>query len=117
MSNADRTPITGPIPIYVETIPSGVALDMEALTRLVVADVIDALLRPEDTSLWDQLHALAEEPAATDTRLPHEELVEQLVEATSSKVPLYGAKALELAQRLARAAGVKPVPQQLRRAS
>jgi len=116
VSTDDRTPITGPIPIYVETIPSGVALDMEALTRLVVADVLENLLG-EDTSSWDRLQELAQGTTASDTRLPFEELVETLVEATSSKVPLYGTKALELAQRLARAAGVKPVPQQLRRAS
>ncbi|MFE1348184.1 hypothetical protein, partial [Streptomyces sp. NPDC058757] len=70
-----------------------------------------------DTSSWDRLQELAQEPTATDGRLPFEELVETLVEATSSKVPLYGTRALDLAQRLARAAGVKPVPQQLRRAS
>ncbi|MFF9200012.1 hypothetical protein ACF09L_32875 [Streptomyces sp. NPDC014779] len=116
MSN-DRTPITGPIPLHVETTPTAVVLDMQALTRLVVADVLDALLNPEDTGTWDRLQALAEQPAATDTRLPFEELVEQLADAASSKVPLYGTKALELAELLSRAAGPKPVPHQLRRAS
>jgi hypothetical protein len=113
----DRTPITGPIPIYVETTPTAVVLDMAALTRLVVGDVLDALLHPEDTGAWDRLQELADGPKATDDRLPYEELVEQLADAASSKVPLYGTKALELAERLNQAAGPKPVPNQLRRAS
>lgn len=116
MSN-DRTPITGPIPIYVETTPAAVVLDMAALTRLVVADVLDALLRPDDTTAWDRLHELAEGAAATDGRLPYEELVEQLADGASSKVPLYGTRPLELAERLNRVAGPKPVPHQTRRAS
>lgn len=117
MSDADRTPITGPIPIYVETISTTVVLDMEALTRLIAADILDALLHPTDTTAWDRLHELAEQPAATDSQLPYEELVEQLAAAASSKVPLYGTRPLELAECLTRLAGPKPVPNQVRRAS
>ncbi|MEU9861285.1 hypothetical protein AB0D99_10435 [Streptomyces sp. NPDC047971] len=113
----DRTPVTGPIPIYVETTPAAVVLDMAALTRLVVGDVLDALLHPEDTTAWDRLHELADGPAVSDDRLPYEELVAQLAAAASSKVPLYGTKALELAEHLTQAAGPKPVPNQVRRAS
>ncbi|MFB7589319.1 hypothetical protein [Streptomyces sp. NPDC056169] len=115
--STDRTPITGPIPIYVETTPAAVVLDMAALTRLVVGDVLDALLHPEDTSAWDRLHELAEAPAATDNRLPYEELVEQIAAAASSKVPLYGTKAVELSRELASRSWTRPVPKQIRRAS
>lgn len=94
-----------------------VVLDMQALTRLVVADVLDTLLKSDDTTAWDRLHELADGPTATDGRLPFEELVDQLADAASSRVPLYGARPLELAQRLTRAAGVKPLPRQMRRAS
>ncbi|MER8233528.1 hypothetical protein [Streptomyces sp. NPDC094049] len=117
MSNDDRTPITGPIPIYIKTTPGGIVLDLAALTQLVVGDVLDALLDPTDTGAWDLLQELAEGTTATDRRLPYEELVEQLTEAASSRVPLYGAKPLELAERLVKAAGPKPVPNQVRRAS
>ncbi|MEU8760704.1 hypothetical protein [Streptomyces sp. NPDC048659] len=110
-------PVTGPIPLYIRTIPAGVVLDLEAFTRLVVGDVLDALLSTEDTSAWDRLQELADAPAATDGRLPYEELVEQLANAASSRVPLYGKASLELAKRLTQAGGPRPVPPQIRRAS
>ncbi|MDW4900610.1 hypothetical protein RB625_19565 [Streptomyces californicus] len=101
----DRKPVTGPIPIYVRTIPTGVVLDLEALTRLVVGDVLDALLAPADTGVWDRLHALADtDRAAVEGRLPYEELVADLTERASSRVPLYGQAALELMLKLSKAA-------------
>lgn len=111
----DRTPATGPAPIYVKTIPGGVALDMAALTERVVCDVLDALLGP-DTTLWDQLHEVAEltpETAAVEAergRLPYEELVAALAERSSSRVPLYGAAAvLALIAKLRRASRSRTV--------
>ncbi|MFD6970721.1 hypothetical protein [Streptomyces sp. NPDC059949] len=120
MSNPKPTP--GPIPIYVERIPTGIVLDMAALTERVVHDVLDALLG-EDTSLWDQLHEVAEltpETVAAEAakgHLPYEELIAALAERSSSRVPLYGpAAVLALIAKLRRASAVLP-GQRNRRAS
>ncbi|MGW5928026.1 hypothetical protein ACWF2L_17520 [Streptomyces anulatus] len=110
---SDETPVTGPIPIYVRTIPAGVVLDLEALTRLVVGDVLDALLTPGDTGAWDRLHALADtDRSAAEGHLPYEELVAELTDRASSRVPLYGPAALELTRKLRRAAAPRAVPGQ-----
>jgi hypothetical protein len=110
----DLDRITGPIPIHIRTTPTAIVLDMEALTRLIVGDVLDALLDPSDTGAWDRLHELADTEAAPtpEGRLPYEELVAELTERCSSRVPLYGTKARELADRLAQLAGPRPVPHQ-----
>ena len=109
----DRQPVTGPIPIYVTTTPLGAQLDMQALTALVVGDVIDALLDAADTGLWDQLHDLATtERTPKEGRLPYEELVSDLTERSSSRVPLYGPAALQLVRKLRLASAPKSVPSQ-----
>ncbi|MER7047764.1 hypothetical protein [Streptomyces jumonjinensis] len=99
---SDRSePVAGPIPIYVRTIPAGVVLDLEGLTERVVGDVLDALLDSADTDLWDRLTDLATETRTPEEgRLPFEELVSDLTERASSRVPLYGTKARVLAKRL-----------------
>jgi hypothetical protein len=120
----DRTPTTGPIPIYVKAIPAGVVLDMAALTTMVVQDVLDALLGP-DTALWDQLHEVAEltpetaKAEADKGRLPYEELVAALAERSSSRVSLYGpAAVLALIAKLRKAITSRSIPgQRNRRAS
>lgn len=106
--------ITGPIPIGIDITPTAVVLDLDALTRLVVGDVLDALLDEQDTSLWDRLHELADTEAAPtpEGRLPYEELVADLAGRASSRVPLYGHRARELADRLLRVSGPRPVPSQ-----
>jgi hypothetical protein len=106
------TPITGPIPIHVDITPTAVVLDMAALTRLVVGDVLDALLDEQDTTLWDRLHELADTTAAPtpEGRLPYEELVAELADRASSRVPLYGHRARELAHRLLLVSGPRAVP-------
>jgi hypothetical protein len=110
---ADQTPIDGPIRISVVTTPSGPALELSAFTALVVGDVLDALLHPEDTTAWDRLHDLADTVRTPDEgRLPYEELVADLVDRASSRVPLYGGAALELTRRLREAAAPKAVPAQ-----
>lgn len=107
----DRTPITGPIPISVVAIPGGAALDLSALTQLVVHDVVEALLASDE--LWDRLNQLSIPGRADDTRLPFEELVSEIAEACSSRVPLYGAERVLLLTRALRAAvAPKSVPSQ-----
>ncbi|MFD9763231.1 hypothetical protein ACFWXI_06765 [[Kitasatospora] papulosa] len=109
----DRTPITGPIPVSIEITPTAVVLDMAALRALIVADVVEALLDPADTGLWDRLHELADtERTPQEGRLPYEQLLADLAERSSSKVPLYGHRSRELAERLLRVSGPRPVPSQ-----
>ncbi|NUK12314.1 hypothetical protein HRW18_30935 [Streptomyces lunaelactis] len=114
--SADR--IDGPIPIHVRAIPAGVVLDMEALTRLVVADVLELLLAADDTSWWDRLHQLADRetdtgPVEGRPEGEFEWLVSELAERSSSRVTLYGAdKVLELTRLLREAVAPKSVPSQ-----
>ncbi|MER5769584.1 hypothetical protein [Streptomyces sp. NPDC001985] len=106
---SDRA-VSGPIPIYIDSTPSGPVLDLSALTSLAIADVLEALLDPADADLWDRLVDLATETRApAEGRLPFEELVADLTGRASSRVPLYGTKARELAERLIAAAGPRAV--------
>ena len=114
--SADQTPVTGPIPVYVRTIPTGVVLDLAALRDLIVADVIEALLDPQDTGLWDRLHELADEQTPVEGRLLTEYLITDLGERCSSRIPLYGPAALELTRKLRAAAAPRAVPAQRRTA-
>ncbi|MFD7100795.1 hypothetical protein [Streptomyces xanthophaeus] len=100
-------------------IPGGVALDLAALTEYVVQDVLAALLDSSDTTLWDQLHEVAEltpETAAVETekgRLPYEELVAALAARSSSRIPLYGpAAVLALIAKLRKAIAHRSIPGQ-----
>ncbi|MFI8865308.1 hypothetical protein ACIGNW_00090 [Streptomyces sp. NPDC053707] len=114
----DQKPVTGPIPIYVRTIPTGVVLDMAALRDLIVGDVIEALLDPSDTGLWDRLHELANMGMADmpqvpmEGRLLTEELVADIGERCSSRIPLYGTAGLELTRKIREASAPRAVPQQ-----
>ncbi|MFE7754274.1 hypothetical protein [Streptomyces sp. NPDC057429] len=110
---ADQTPITGPIPVTVRTTPAAVILDLAALRDLIVADVIEALLDPEDTDLWDRLHELADtERQPVEGRLLTEELVEDIAEHCSSRILLPVTRARDLADRLAQAVGRFVMPRQ-----
>jgi hypothetical protein len=110
----DQTPIDGPIPVTAIAIPGGAALSLTTFARLVIEDVLDALLDEQDTTLWDRLHELADTTAAPtpEGRLPYEELVTDLAERAPSQVPLYGGASLELARRLRMAVAPKAVPAQ-----
>ncbi|THA82773.1 hypothetical protein [Streptomyces sp. A0592] len=100
----DPKPVDGPIPVHVRTIPGGAQLDLTALTRLVVGDVLDALLEGDDTTLWDLLHEVAAPSTGAADRLDREELEQQLVERASSRVPVYGPQVRRLAASLLKAA-------------
>lgn len=114
---SDDAQLSGPMPVYVKKIPAGVVLDLEVFTEKVVGDVIDVLL-DESNGAYDRLAQLAEtlpERWATrrEDRLPYEDLVSDLTEHVSTRVPLYGTKALELAELLRAACPtVLPVPAQ-----
>ncbi|MFI8104746.1 hypothetical protein [Streptomyces sp. NPDC086023] len=110
--------MTGPIPVYVRRIPAGAELDMSALTAHVVSDVIDALIDPESTELWDLLQAVANPPARAEgdtDQLDRERLETALVARASSRVPLYGPAVARLVERLLAVAGVV-LPKQRRAA-
>jgi hypothetical protein len=96
------------------TIPIGAALSLSTFARLVIEDTLDALLDPEDTSLWDRLQELADTtaPPTPEGRLPYEEFVADLADRAPSQVPLYGPAALELTRRLRAAIAPKSVPSQ-----
>ncbi|MFD3717217.1 hypothetical protein [Streptomyces sp. NPDC058674] len=114
---ADPKPIPGPIPIYVKAIPGGVALDMAALTTYVVQDLLELLLST-DTPAWrERLDELAEQ-TPTEKReqeaagvLAYEQLVQDMTEAVSSRVPVYGPAVSRLAAELL-AAGGRHIPHQ-----
>ncbi|MFF3300928.1 hypothetical protein [Streptomyces sp. NPDC002908] len=109
----DQTPVTGPIPVYVRVTPGAVVLDMEALTRLVVGDVIEALLDPQDTGLWDRLHELADtERAPQEGLLLTEGLTADLADRCSSRVPLTVPRARDLATTLRMLADRLTIPRQ-----
>ncbi|MFF2228270.1 hypothetical protein ACFVV7_33690 [Streptomyces globisporus] len=105
---------TGPIPVYVEVIPTAVVLGLDALTRLAAGDMVDALLDPQDTTLWDRLHELAdtERTSPQDGVLPHEELVAALADRCSSRVPLTPSRARDLAATLRMLADRLTIPRQ-----
>ncbi|TLQ43454.1 hypothetical protein [Streptomyces marianii] len=114
--------IDGPTPFYLRPIPGGARLEMDGLRRQVVEDVLSLLLDTDDVSFWDRLTELANpEEGATpdDMRLPYEELVSDLAERCSYRVPIYGRERLiELSRRLREIAAPKSLPgQQGRRAS
>ncbi|MCX4540459.1 hypothetical protein [Streptomyces sp. NBC_01565] len=114
----EQPPVTGPIPIYVKALPSGAELDLRAFTAHVVSDVIDALLDPSGTELWDLLHEVANPPqrAEGDTEpLDREQLEQALTDRASSRVPMYGPQVQRLAASLLKAAGLH-VPTQRRAA-
>ncbi|MEU0356546.1 hypothetical protein [Streptomyces cyaneofuscatus] len=110
----DTPNTTEPIPVYVEVIPTAVVLGLDALSRLVAGDVVDALLDPADTTLWDRLHELADTERATpeEGRLPYEELVAALADRCSSRVPLTPGRARDLATTLRMLADRLTIPRQ-----
>lgn len=114
----DRARIDGPVPIHVRPIPAGVVLDMEALTRLVVADVLELLLSADDESWWDRLHQLADRetdngPVEGRPEGEFEWLVSELAERSSNRVTLYGReRVLDLTRVLRAAVAPKAVPSQ-----
>jgi hypothetical protein len=93
--------VTGPMPLYVRRLPDGrgVALDLEPFAQHVVHDLVAKVRQDDDT--WDRL-AQAHAGDSVDV----DRLVSDLTREVSTRLPLYGAKADELAARLRAAAPV-----------
>lgn len=117
------TRVDGPTPMLVRQTPSGVVLDHSAgLTPMVVADVLELLLKSDDTSWWDRLQQLAntepdDRPVDERPACEFEQLVADMAEHCSSRVPLYGRKRLHDVARRLRALAYTLPAQQNRRAA
>lgn len=116
MPRKPETPVDGPFPITVGSIPTGVTLDLSRFVESVVRDVVDALLGDE---YGDRLGEIADAPPCDPhvIQRPGDDLVEQLVHdlvvnETSTSVPVYGRQVLALADRLRLLAQPKAVPAQ-----
>lgn len=98
-----NTPVDGPYRITVESIPTGVTLDVEAFVQHVVADVIEQLLTVEYADRLDAVHEARpgdRYKIERSTDLPFEQLVEDLVRVVRTKLPVYGLQTLRLAGRI-----------------
>ncbi|MGW1840589.1 hypothetical protein [Streptomyces sp. NPDC002067] len=104
--------MTGPHRITVEPLPTGVTLDVEDFVRAVIADVVETLT---DDDGYDALTEIRDTPAPHPTepeRLLTEELVQRLVDASATRIPVYGAQVAALAERLRLLTLPRPVPGQ-----
>ena len=114
----DRARIDGPTPFYAKAIPGGVQFECDGLRKQIVEDVLAALLDPADTGVWDRLCEVAELTPETvaalpEGRMPYEELVADLAQRSSYRVPVYGRDSvLELTRLLRAAVAPKAVPTQ-----
>lgn len=98
-----NTPVDGPYRITVEPIPTGVTLDVEPFVQRVVEDVIKALLTDTFADRLGGLYDMqARDPHLIERPqdLPFEGLVDDLVAAVRTKLPVYGLQALRLAGRI-----------------
>lgn len=114
--SADRAPVTGPFRITPEPIPAGITLDVESFVRAVITDVVDALLEDDgfDTlvEIRDQFTEGTTSLPTAPERLLAEQLIADLVDASATKIPVYGAQCLALADRIRALAAAKAVPSQ-----
>lgn len=114
MSAAQR-PVSGPFPIDVESIPAGVTLDVEKFVLTTVVDVLDKLLGDEFGERFDEVRdASPSDPHAVQrpADLLFESLAADLTAEVGTKMPVYGAQVLRLAERLRLLAQPRPVPAQ-----
>lgn len=114
MSDA-AMPVDGPFRIYVEAIPAGAVLDVEAFVEHVVHDVVELLLGDTYGERFDALidaqpvdRYIVQRPGD----LPFESLVAGLTAAVDTKMPVYGAQVKRLGDRLRAIAAPKAVPAQ-----
>lgn len=110
--STNQRPVSGPFPVIVESIPTGVTLDLEKFVRTTVTDVVDKLLG-EYADRFDEVAAAAPSDPHTVQRpadLLFESLVDELTAEVGTKLPIYGDQVLRLAERLRLLAQPKAVP-------
>lgn len=108
-------PVDGPFRIYVESIPTGVTLDVESFVERVVYGVVEALQSEEYADRFAELEDLAPvDPHAVQrpADLAVESLVADLVAVVGTKVPVYGWQVLTLANQLLMRVPTRSVPSQ-----
>ncbi|MEU0808737.1 hypothetical protein [Streptomyces sp. NPDC005970] len=108
-------PVDGPHRIYVDPIPGGASLDVEAFVQHVVHDVIELLLTEKYGDRFDALGDMqARDPHLIELpgNLPFESLVADLIGDINTKMPVYGGQVLRLAERLRELGEPKAVPGQ-----
>ncbi|MFB7594338.1 hypothetical protein [Streptomyces sp. NPDC056160] len=96
-------PVDGPYRITTEPFPTGVTLDVEPFVQRVVTDVVEALLTDEFADRLGGLYDMqACDPHLIERPgdLPFEGLVDDLVAAVRTKLPVYGRQCSRLAERL-----------------
>ncbi|MER6605816.1 hypothetical protein ABT282_07835 [Streptomyces sp. NPDC000927] len=96
----------------VEIAPRKVILDVTALTRLIVSDIIDTLLKPGDTREWDLLHQIADPDRLTNGQNIRERLEQELADQSTSRITMPHSKARALAEQISLASGSIKMPHQ-----
>ena len=99
-----RPAVTGPYRLYVRRIPTGVMLDLGEYLTAVLETLTD---NPDLRDLLDEIANDRVMARAHDGWEPEQLLVEQLMTALGSEVPVYGDKVTALADRLR---ALAPVP-------
>lgn len=100
----DRSPLSGPNPIYVVPLPGGVALDLSAYVTSLITELA------ADDELFEAFMEIADrdETRLYDGHRPEELLVEQLVARLRPQLPVYGRECVALADRIRAAAASLP---------
>lgn len=96
----DRTPMAGPFRVSVDRTPSGVALDVSHFVERLVLDLVT-----EHADALAEILAEQAEDRPYDGHRPETLLVEQLVDALDTRIPVYGVQCRRLADRIRAAAG------------
>lgn len=107
-----RPAITGPYPVYIRRIPTGVMLDVESYLTAMVVTLAD---NPDLRDLLDEIATDRAQAKEHDGWEPEQLLVEKLCTALGYELPVYGDAVARLADRLSAAAPAAPVvaiPQQ-----
>jgi hypothetical protein len=116
----DRTPVTGPFRLHVDTTPTGVTLDLSHYLSTLILALAQAADEDGPSVLDDLQHIAALDRSARhqgiDSGATHErdervsDLLDELVDG--GRVPVYGEQVLRLAESLRRAVAPRPVPSQ-----
>lgn len=114
MPENPKPPVSGPFPIDVESIPTGVTLDIERFVRTTVSDVVDKLLGEYADRFDEVAEQSASDPYTVQmpSDLLYEALVEELTAEVATKLPVYGPQVMRLSEHLRQLAQPKAVPSQ-----